>query len=153
MTATVRVIGLDSLIGKLDPARLAGGPARNFLNRWAIATEREAKANSPVWRGHLRRSLTHDVDAGALPTSARVGTNVEYAQWVHDGTRPHWPPIAAITPWAISKGLSPYLVARSIARKGTKSNPYLQNAFDTTEKRIPFWLGQMADEIERGAAS
>lgn len=150
--ATVKVYGVEELIRKLAPGRLVGKPARSFLNRWAIATERQAKANAPVGvTGNLRRSLTHDVDSGEFPTSARVGTNTTYAPYVHEGTRPHWPPIAAITPWARKKGIPPYLVARSIARKGTKAQPFLRDAADSTEGRIPGWLALMASEIESGA--
>lgn len=164
-TETIRVHGLPELMRKLDPSKIAGAPARNFLNKWAIATEREAKAGAPVWRGHLRRSLTHDVDGGTFPTSARVGTNAPHAPFMEYGTGllsdgpgggggRHFPPPAALAPWAASKGLNPYQVALGIYRRGgLKPRRYLRNASESTEKRLPMWVSEMAREIESGASS
>jgi hypothetical protein len=59
-----------------------------------------------------------------------------YAAAVHEGTAPHMVPVDAITPWANKKGLNPWAVAKSIAKKGTKANPFLQRAVDSVEDGI-----------------
>lgn len=116
MAATVVLHGDDELRRKLDPAALAGVPARNFLNRWAIDVEGGAKENAPVWRGHLRRSLTHEVDSADLPMWAKAGTNLSpIAESMEFGTGllseapdskggRHFPPPAALDAWAIDHG-------------------------------------------------
>ena len=59
-----------------------------------------------------------------------------YAIFVHEGTAPHMPPVDAITPWANKKGINPWALAMSIAKKGTKANPFLQRAVDSSEAGI-----------------
>lgn len=59
-----------------------------------------------------------------------------YAAYVHFGTRPHMPPVSAIEPWAKKHGLNPWAVAKSIAKKGTKANPFLQRAVDKTQAAV-----------------
>jgi HK97 gp10 family phage protein len=49
----------------------------------AILIENAAKSRAPVDTGRLRSSVTHDSDE----TGAVIGTNVEYAPMVHNGTR------------------------------------------------------------------
>lgn len=53
------------------------------IEKTAYKIERGAKANCPVDTGHLRRSITTEI--GDL--EADIGSNVEYAGYVHDGTR------------------------------------------------------------------
>lgn len=52
------------------------------LTKTAYKIEREAKANCPVDTGNLRRTITTSV--GNL--EADIGSNCEYASYVHDGT-------------------------------------------------------------------
>jgi len=59
-----------------------------------------------------------------------------YAVFVHEGTAPHFPPLDAIAPWAIKHGIPPFVLARSIAKKGTKANPFLKRAVDAEDGHI-----------------
>lgn len=59
-----------------------------------------------------------------------------YAVFVEEGTKPHMPPIEAIEPWAKKKGISPWAVAISISKKGTKANPFLQRSVDEVKGDI-----------------
>lgn len=79
-----------------------------------------------------------------------VGANVKHGVFVHEGTKPHFPPIEPILKWVIYKGLLnkankpaatlkslkksggdneakaiAYLIARKISRVGTKAFPFL----------------------------
>lgn len=178
----IHVQGVAELLNKLDAAVLAGKPWRNFLNRWALSVERKAKQGAPVWRGQLRRSITHEIDAGELPRYARVGTNAPHGEPMEFGTgllsdspsashRRHFPPPAALDAWAISKGFhtssrkvaltdasaSPGTFGKIVSdiigrRGGLKPRRYLRNAVDEAEAKIPGWLQLMAQEIEQGAA-
>lgn len=55
----------------------------NIIKTVAFLTERYAKINAPVDSGRLRTSIYTLVN----PTNAKVSTNTNYAQYVHDGTR------------------------------------------------------------------
>lgn len=59
-----------------------------------------------------------------------------YASAVEDGTRPHMPPVKELEAWAKKKGINPWAVAMSIKKKGTKANPFLQRAVDSTKDGI-----------------
>lgn len=178
----IRVKGLQEAVAKLNGAKIAGKPARNFLNRWALFTEREGKQNAPVWRGQLRRSITHELDHDAFPKSARVGTNAPHGPYMEHGTGllsdapggggRHFPPPAALDAWAIDHGFRPgsrksaqadaanapgtygLLVSQIIwKRGGLKPRRYLRKAAEASAGQVPGWLTQMAEEIEGQAAS
>lgn len=76
-----RIEGLDSLNFKLG---LLGSPelAKRFLRKAGSMVERDAKRNCPVDTGNLRSSITHEV----VDETCAIGTNVEYAPYVHQGT-------------------------------------------------------------------
>lgn len=149
---TMTVEGLRELIAKLDRPEWAESPARKLLDTWRFYVEREAKGNSPVWRGHLRRSITSARTGTGLNLDAEVGTNLDYAPYVHFGTDPHFPTLSEIGPWARSKGIDPYVVALSISQRGTKPQPFLTDAADAAQVRLPAWLTAAAQAIEANAS-
>jgi hypothetical protein len=162
--ATVEIHGLPELLRKLDADKLAGKPAQNFLNRWRLSTEADAKRGAPVWRGLTRQSITSEIDDGGFPRAARVGSNQLSARWAEYGTgllsedpesshRRYFPPAAALEAWALDHGfMSGGEVAFLIWRAGgTKPTRYLRTAAEESKGKIPGWLTQMGAEIEGGA--
>jgi hypothetical protein len=150
MPNVTRVIGLDETMKKLSPDLIAS-PARNFLNRWAIGTQTTARELVAVDRGLLRRDINVEVDSANPPRFARVGTNTEYGPDIEHGTNAHYVDPAVLEPWARRKGLGKgagYAIAHSIARAGTKAQPFLQPAFDQNEGKIDGLMQRMAREIE-----
>lgn len=105
------------------------------LNKWvsrtALRTERAAKLAIPpsVDTGRLLSSV-HSM-TGML--KAEVKPTAKYAIFVHQGRKPgKMPPSGPGTElnrWATKRGMNPFLVARSIKRKGIKPNPYMNEAF------------------------
>lgn len=64
-----------------------GGQVSRYMLRKAIRVQGAAKRNCPVDTGRLRSSISVSqefTDHGAVTT---VGTDVEYAIFVHEGTR------------------------------------------------------------------
>lgn len=57
------------------------------LEAIGIEAESDAANLCPVDTGRLRNSITHTIDAGEQV--AIIGTNVEYAEYVHNGTSTH----------------------------------------------------------------
>ena len=97
-----------------------------------------------VDRGDLRKSITHAVKT--LPNGVRcnIGTNLEYAIYVHEGTKPHYPPVQPIREW-VRRKLKPakedlnritYMVIQKIGKKGTDPNPFLKEVFDEKEMKV-----------------
>ncbi len=148
-TITVKVEGLEELRAKLN-SRRADPPIGRFLDRGAIFIQSRAREHAPVDTNRLRGSITVN------PTSTRqreVGTNVGYGLFVEKGTRPHFPPPAALQGWATRHGFSGpnagFLVARAIARKGTKAQPFMDPAAKEAEGFIRSLVPVLAREIEQ----
>lgn len=84
--------------------------------------------------GRLRSSVQVQLRALAGSPVVRVGTNVRYARWVHDGTGIYGPRHRPIKPKRAKAlrfkgrrfGKSGWVYARQV--KGMKSNPFLEDA-------------------------
>lgn len=59
------------------------------LEAVGLEAESDAAALCPVDTGRLRNSITHAIDGEEK--AAYIGTNVEYAEYVHNGTSTHKP--------------------------------------------------------------
>jgi HK97 gp10 family phage protein len=110
-----------------------------------------AKNTVPVGAtGELRRSIGSDIDERSL--IGIVGLDFpgrNYGIYVEKGTRPHMPPIGALDRWANQRGLNPYAVAKSIARKGTKAQPFMKPAYEKNEKFIRRQFSEANEKIVR----
>lgn len=132
---------------RLAPKRTTAKLTR-ILNLVAIETEREMRIKSPVHDGELRRSVKHQVTG----LTATIGPTAKYANFVELGTRPHWTSARPGTPlykWATDKGISPYAVQRSIARRGTKPHPFVAPTVKLMEPRIIGRFEKGIDELTR----
>lgn len=93
--------------------------------------ERKAKRLVPVDHGVLRNSISTELIIRRGPV-ARIGTNVKYALYVHEGTGIHGPKGVPIKPKHgkvlvfTSRKTNQLVFARSV--KGMKGTPYLRNA-------------------------
>lgn len=105
-----------------------------------------ARKLAPVDQGFLR--------GPAMVTSfedlkGTLSNTAPYAVYVHEGTRPHFPPIDAITPWANRHGIPPFLLARSIARKGTKAQPFFRDSIEESQDAIDgFFMKALANIVK-----
>jgi hypothetical protein len=146
---TIEVRGLDSVMNTLLAPILLAEPLRVAFERCGIAVSNEAKTRAPVFRGRLRQSIKWVTDTAQVPQFVRIGPNVDYAYYVHEGRRPgSWPPISAIRLWVERRGIdaSPYAIARSIARRGIPGRPFLTDGLRAAEPAIR----QSFDECGRG---
>ena len=117
---------------------LSGPPIVQAMRDSTMLITAEAKRGAPVDTGRLRASITPEVRPGN-PIEGVVGSNVDYAPYMELGTKPHWPPWGPGTPlaiWARRHGISAYLVARAISKKGTKARRFLQLAYENNQRRI-----------------
>lgn len=75
------IVGLQELNLKLDKLKTAN--AEQAMADACMLVERSAKENAPIGRtGVLRNSITSEWTA----QEGRIGTNLEYAPYVHQGT-------------------------------------------------------------------
>lgn len=144
----------STITHKMDPSVLQvmfnssnGAVAKDLMKRGA-RVESRAKRNvsgiggsgpKRVDTGHLRSSIKHQLVVRSEGLSVRVGTNVYYARWVHDGTGIYGPKHMVIKPkrakvlvWRSKLHgqkhgkFAGFVVAKSV--KGMRPNPFLAAA-------------------------
>lgn len=138
MATTVEVLGLDHLQNKLS--LLSSLDISSILMQAGLAVEAEAKELCPIDDGTLRASIKAEkVD----DKTVKVGTNVEYAVYVHQGTgiyakngdgrQEPWSYVDAEGNWHTTKGQHP--------------NPFLERALDNKKKEINEYVNQKVQEV------
>lgn len=147
----VRIEGLEQLRGKLTSSR-ADGPVNRFLDRGAIFVQGAARrhAGKSVDTGRLRNSIGVETSGHR---ERRVGPSADYGLYVETGTRPHFPPPAALEGWARRHGFSSgYEVAKKIAATGTQAQPYMRPAAEEGEGFVKAQVPVLAAEVESAYA-
>lgn len=136
--ASVRTVGTL----KLDPGAVRqviaspGGPVWEAVTRAAAATRERAKvdliANGLVDKGRLVQSIESIVELRGEEVTGRVGTDVGYARYVHDGTDSPIVPRVKRALAFVPKGGARMVVVSQV--RGTKEtgrfSPFLKNALD-----------------------
>lgn len=130
----VKIVGLNKLIKIAEqyPA-VSEKHINKAINRALVRIWGAEKLEAPFGISGIMRDNWR-VSAGRFEGKLEAAS--QYALFVHEGTAPHFPPIDAITPWAIKHGIPPFVLARSIAKKGTKANPFLKRAVDKSRDGI-----------------
>jgi hypothetical protein len=102
--------------------------SRSELREASRQVVNRAKVLAPVDTGRLRASIKADPPRiFSLRGSVKVGSNVEYAAMVNDGTRPHV--IKPVTAKALRFKVGGRTVfARLVHHPGTRARPFLDRA-------------------------
>jgi hypothetical protein len=135
---TVQIIGLERLQAGVSagPATLAA-EVRTAMTAGSLLIEGTARSLAPKDTGRLAGSITHAITGGGANLTSRIAPSVNYGLWAEKGRGPGKPPpVAAIAPWARRHGMDPYILARSIGRKGTRGKPFMRPAFDSNVSRV-----------------
>ena len=102
--------------------------------------------------GRLQNSITHRISGGGGNLTGEVGPSVKYGLYVERGRRPGKPPpVAAVAGWARRHGVSPFLVARAIGRKGVRPAPFLLPAYEKNRARILDLFAQIGVKVVEAA--
>jgi hypothetical protein len=124
---------IDNLIDRL-PNKLAEG-----MEQAALYVESEAKKSCPIDDSILRASISHYVETEGTKVTGYVGSNIEYAPYVHQGTG-----LYAIegngrkdVPWSYRD-----IRGEWHTTSGMKPTPFLQDAIDTfAPKALSYFKG------------
>ena len=112
------------------------------IKKSVILLERYAIQETPTDQGRLR----NDFHTEFKRSFGRLFNPTDYAVFVHEWTRPHYAPIDKITGWALRHSMKPWALRLSIARKGTKANPFMDRAVEQWEKQVDEIF---SDEIDK----
>lgn len=124
------------------------------------------KSRDVISTGDLFKSITAAVSVARDEVLGVVGSNLPYALYVHEGTRPHWPNVGAIQKWVnqqIRRGkmsLGPgetakgraFLVGRGISRRGTKGTKFLAIALRLQQAAIVKAVAEKIGILNTGGA-
>lgn len=127
---------------------------KSALNRGAIRVQRAERLEAPRDTSNLAANI-NIIDLGPMETM--ITPKADYAEAVHNGRLPgNAPPVSALEKWASRKGLNPYAVQKSIDKKGTKPNPFVQRAWEAEQEAVndEFTVAadRVADYISKGKA-
>ena len=132
MQIDLRIEGLERLQAGVAaaPATLAS-ETRLAMVAGSLLIEGTARTLAGKDTGRNAGSITHKISGSGANLTSKIGPSTAYGVWAERGRGPgRMPPIAAVEGWARRKGINPYVLARSIARKGTKPRPYMVPSFN-----------------------
>lgn len=126
------------------------GRMNDWIKTSALRAERQSKIE-----------VSDHVDTGTLQSSihtsfgylqAVVRPQAKHAIYVHEGRRPgaKMPPFgerSSLGSWARRRGIEPFVVARSIARKGIKKDTFMTDAFVKVKPYIENDSTKLLDKI------
>ena len=108
------------------------------LEKTAHRIERQAKELAPIDTGELRRSIT--TEGSGL--DYEIGTNLEYSEYIEDGTSPH---IINGNPYLYWEGASHPV--RSVNHPGNRAYLYMETACDTQTEDIEDRIAEIIDKL------
>ena len=150
--------GLDALKRGFDQApEVTRRELLAAATQGTLLVEREVKDGMPRHTGMTAASVASDAFATPVGVIGTVGSSQPSATFLELGTKPHMPPVEALIPWVKAVlGVEPkrarsvaFLVARKIARKGTKPRRVFEKAAAATEGQV---LRMFEDAAGRVAA-
>lgn len=107
--------------------------------------------------GETRRSIAYKLGRGKLEAEVKSTLDPRRIEALEHGSRPHWTsarPGTSLYRWARHKGINPYAVQRSIARKGTKAHPFVAPTYRLMSGRVQNdilkGMGKFARELDSG---
>lgn len=119
-------------------------PVDAFIYDFGHSVLNHASRRAPVDTGRMQRSLRFNWGPGGGTVRARTP-----GAWVDQGTKPHWPPVAALQGWAKRHGMNPFLVARAISRHGTPKTEWFTAAIEDARRELPRRLRRCAASVEQ----
>lgn len=101
--------------------------AQRWLTRAMIVWQNEFGDATPIWvTANLSQNWYYVIE----DLKWTLANRKKYWLFVHEWTAPHWAPAEALKDWANLKGIPVRALQYSIARKGTRANPFVKRAFD-----------------------
>lgn len=138
--STTMTIDTSAIVQWADMVR-SDAPARMqkeinlALKNGANLVQRQEAKEMP--RG-VTNMMTADIRQIVTTENATIGPDpgLDYPLYVELGTKPHMPPVESITEWANSRGIDPWALAKSIAKKGTAANDFVGRTFEDTSEAV-----------------
>lgn len=133
---------------------------RAFLSEAGALVEKCVRQDTPQGVGGtasgLRGSLFNELHESPGLFTEIIGSNLAYAEPVDAGTKPHFPPVAALIPW-VEKFITlehgetaesvAFLIARAIARRGTPAVRMFERGLEAAQSLLPAMAERLGLDI------
>lgn len=126
---------------------LSGAPMLTAMRDATMLVTRTARQEAVVDRGLYRASIVPAIETRGAQVVGIVGSNAAHAPYAVLGSRPHWPPMQALVGWARRHGIDVFLVARAIARRGTRGDRSLIIGLERNTNQITSLLARAVTRI------
>jgi hypothetical protein len=114
------------------------GPVLRFLRSVTREVRNRAVLEAPVDTGNLRNSIYEEVRVDRRAILALVGAKASYAEYVHEGTRPHTI-VPRKTGGVLAFKIDGVMVfATKVHHPGTAANPFLARAVEAVGRTRGF---------------
>lgn len=134
MPLSIQIEGAEKVAAAFKKApRVVATEARKAIMKALLILQASARMFTPRDTSRLASAIRVDMHSSL---SGELVADTNYAVFVHEGTRPHWPPYDAIEPWARRHGIPPFPVMLAIARKGTPPRPFFKLALEQKDKEV-----------------
>lgn len=128
---------------------LSGPPIVQAMRDATLLVTRTSRQLAKVDTGRWRASITPEVRVMGQQVVGVVGSNLSYGPYAHEDTRAHWAPIGALAGWARRHGVSAFLVARAISRRGTKGDQAIYRGLNENVPKIVALFERAVGKIVR----
>ena len=114
------------------------------MEQACLVVEADSKKNCPVNDGTLRESITHAVEEDGETVVGYIGSNIDYAPYIHQGTG-----IYALmgngrkeVPWVYYDSKT----GEFVSTEGIQPTPFIQDAVEANRAGILTYFGGIVDD-------
>ena len=157
VTMSVRIEGLDHL-----EAALRGMPRelrieqRKGVNRALAVLTDEVRRRIHSPGGHAAAGIRQKVTGTGVTITVKVypggrgGRAAIFSQRSRGAGRTP-PPVRPLRRWAKAHGINPYVLARSIGRRGTRGHPVVRASFQSRQAEVVHMFREALEAVARMA--
>ena len=138
ITGLERLQKIASQFPEVSEAHINSAILRSLVRIW----EKE-KQEAPVDTGNLRDRSKLDMKR----FQGSLSSQMPYALAIENGSRPHFVAIEKIRPWAEKRGLNPWAIAKTIAKKGTRPNPFFKRTLEGAQEGVDIEFTKALSDI------
>jgi len=135
------------------------------LAKIGMTAEGAAKAKAPVFTGHLRSSISHEVTVNSKQALVKIAPSIGGSVYPvvmelgrQAGSKP--PPPSALVRWVHLVIAPPadqelsvaFVISRSIGRKGIKGKFYMKAGYEAIKDKAVNWIADALEEVLKSAA-
>lgn len=153
--SSIEIEGLDELIADFQNSESRLNPVfRGWLKDMSDFAVKRAQINilnvGAVDTNELIQGIHYKLSDNGTKSTIKPSEKADkYAAAVEYGSKPHWPPISALQGWADRHNIPVFLVARKIARDGTKPRYFWQQTFEDLDAHVDSELNNLGESILR----